>query len=150
MPCEDETDDEHSMMTHIRRPRDEQPLTRGVGPDPDERDSTYVYTRTEDRSIWFRLAYYQQKYSVLMLPLVFFLVIGARQWVHDAMKDTTAQLQTQIDSARRDILRQASQRDSLNRKLDILLRVTCVSSRASKSDLALAGLNCNDFSSIRP
>jgi hypothetical protein len=137
------------MMTRVHRPGDEQPIVRG-STDEQEADETYVYTRVTDRSLWFRLRYYQEKYSILTVPILFLLLLGARQWIRDTMKETTVGLQAQIDTTRATIIKGEVARDSVNQKLTIILRVTCISSRATKSELALVGLNCSNFSSLTP
>ena len=137
-------------MARIRRPSDAEPIVRNTGEhkQPDER--FIVQMRAEDRSFWFQLAYYQEKYKVLLIPITALLLLGARQWIKDTMHETTAGLSARIDTTQATILHEAASRDSINQKLTILLRVTCISSKATKSELALAGLNCSSFSSVQP
>jgi hypothetical protein len=133
-------------MTQVHHPKDEQPFVRSSG----EGEDLFVYSRVTDRSPWFKLRYYQEKYSILMVPIAFLLLLGARQWIRDTMHETTVGLQAEIDTTRSTIAHEVISRDSVNQKLTILLRVTCVSSRATKQELALAGLNCSSFSSLTP
>lgn len=136
------------MMTRIHEPTDEEPIVRGSG--QKEGDERYVYMRVEDRSLWFRSSYLYEKYKILTIPIFALLVLGARQWIHEAMQDTTAALSARIDTTQSAIRTEVLSRDSTNQKLTILLRVTCVSSRATKSELALAGLNCASFQAVSP
>lgn len=101
--------------------------------------------------MWFRLAYLQQKYSILMVPAVVLVLLGARTWIHDTMKDTTQQLQVEIDSTKRMIQLEVAKRDSLNEKMDLMLRAQCINSTIlTRRDLTILGLKCDGLPTTKP
>lgn len=94
-----------------------------------ELDDTYVLSRSEDRSIWIRIAYILEKYKILVW-LVGVLLVGLGfdfrtpkaqfDEIKASIQSTREELQTQIDSVKR------KQSDGFNaRAIEFLIRTKC-------------------------
>jgi len=140
-------------MVRVHRPKDEEPIQRRQG------DPTYVYMRAEDRSVWMKLAYLKDKYSIIWIPLFSFLVMlgfdfrtpaQAQRETRAHIDSATKALQVQIDA----IKQQASLADSTRReyegKIDILLRLRCIDGTTTPRDRIAAGLDCSKIAGTAP
>lgn len=115
------------MMVHKRRPADE--------------DTTYVYTRAEDRSTWTHLSYLLDKYRLLVWLIWGVLIAFGFDFKTPAMasKETTAKL----DSLRLRMDRQERYMESTQQGLNTLVRLRCLDvSVTSKTLVEAAGLTC--------
>lgn len=126
-------------MTRARKESDDQPLERG--------DGTYVHTRAEDRSIWFKLAYIKDKYSVLWIPGL--AVIVALGFDFTTPATTTRRLQARIDTVQAEVKEAKDQVTKMQNSLlamgadmTTLVRLICVSNIVNRRDISLAGIGC--------
>lgn len=112
--------------------------------DPDqEADTTYVYSRAEDRSFWAWTAALLEKYKLLFW-LVGFLAIGAG-FGFRTPQQAFSEIHAEIDSIKLHEKVAVTEREAVERKLDILLRLRCyeVIERKMTQQALLAGLDCN-------
>lgn len=132
-------------MARVHKSTDEEPVQRG--------DDTYVYMRAEDRSIFMRLAYIQQKYSILWIPLLAILTVfgfdfktpaNAQKHLEDRVDSNAKSVQVQIDAIRHSTSYSDSARERTEHKLNVLLKLQCINQNLTDRDRRLAGLDCND------
>lgn len=121
-----------------------------VNPDAPQRDDDLVvYARREDRSFFWKMSWYLQKYLILWAPLAwiatalgFGLVTPTKKAdeLKDQLTQAAATLQRQIDSLRV-AQRQISEKQEGNeRALNVLVRKACIERSTSTYDKQLIGL----------
>lgn len=130
-------------MVKVRRPEDEAPTERG--------DGTYVYMRAEDRSMFMKIAYWKDKYSIIWIPLVGLAVslgygfrtpVQVQHEMRAHVDSATLHLQTEIDEIRHAAIQSDSQWKIQSEGLAVILRLQCINPTIKERDQRLAGLDC--------
>lgn len=108
-------------------------------------DSTYVYSRAEDRSFWMRSAAFLDKYRAL-----FWLVGGiavAAGFGFRTPQQAFSEIHAEIDSLKSRERVATQQRTTTDAKLDALIKLRCleVTRTHLEWEARLAGLNCADI-----
>lgn len=109
---------------------------------PGEEDTTYVYSRIEDRSFWARTSAALEKYKLLAWIIV--TIIVAAGYGFKTPGQTFDLIHSQIDTLQLHERAAVAERGALVNKIDALIRLECV--RAAREhieqDAILVGLDC--------
>ena len=106
-----------------------------------EGDTTYVMTRSEDRSIWIRAGAFYDKYKILFIFVAGILL--ALGFDFKTPKQFYAELQTQVNQQAKQLEAADRDRKVLNDKLDILIRFRCLDQTAR--EMTIAGVDCSGY-----
>ena len=111
----------------------------------DEEDTTYVYSRAEDRSFWMRSAAFLDKYRAL-----FWFVGGiaiAAGFGFRTPQQSFNEIHAEIDSLKTRERLSVAERTNINNKLDALIKLRCyeVTRTHLEWEARLAGLKCEDI-----
>jgi hypothetical protein len=109
----------------------------------EEGDTTYVYSRAEDRSFWAWTAALAEKYKVLIW-MGGILLIGAG-FGFRTPQQVFGEINAEIDTLKTHEKRAETERHKLENKIDILLKLRCyeVIERKLEQQALLVGLNCD-------
>jgi hypothetical protein len=99
--------------------------------------------RAEDRSLWMRSAFILEKYRIIWVGSL--LILTAFGFDFKTPKTANQELQTRIDSVKHALTAAIRRSDSLEMKLDILLKVPCLDKNRNLRDLQLIGLDCSNI-----
>lgn len=107
-----------------------------------EEDTTYVYTRAEDRSFWMRSAAWAEKYKILFWAG--FLLVTAAGFGFKTPQQVFSEIHAEIDTLKIHEVVAAREREKLERKIDILLRLRCyeIQEKRMTTQALLVGLDC--------
>lgn len=111
------------------------------GPPQPEPDTTYVFSRSEDRSVLAHIAYLKDKFFIIWAPAL--ALIMAMGFGFKTPAQTTAILQAQIDSTTRKMKELDSVQHRMEQKIDMILKINCLAVKIPQKDLILAGLDCS-------
>jgi len=119
-------------MTHMRREPHH----------PDEEDTTYVYSRAEDRSVWTRWSTTLEKYKPIVWLIGMFLI--AAGFGFHTPKQAFDEIHQEIDTLKVHERVGAIERTTLDNKLDALIKLRCIEifENHHEQQAVLAGLNC--------
>ena len=110
--------------------------------------------RMEDKSRWFKGAYYVEKYAILWIPLTAIISALGFGWVTPKMQinQISATVKSKIDTLQQEINVSNKRQDSIvlvhqdiSKELKLLLRLGCVDPRISAHDKLLVGLDCAEL-----
>jgi hypothetical protein len=109
-----------------------------------EEDTTYVYSRAEDRSFWARTSATIDKYKLIWWAVGAFVVsagFGFRTPVQ-----ALGEIHAEIDTLQSQQQVGKRERTLLEQKIDALLRLECVKARKENrlDEVVLAGINCTN------
>jgi hypothetical protein len=117
--------------------------------DSPEDPDLYVPSRAEDRSFWWRMTYFAQKYLIVWAPLVwivsaigFGVITPARKADELKFKTDSAMrvLKVRIDDLKVDQDALRVSHESIERDLKVLVRFGCIDRRVTQYDKQLIGL----------
>lgn len=153
-------------MVHKRRELEQAHEQRGIPPGNVEHTGEYIVkTRREDRSLFWRLTYYVEKFAALWIVLAALITGFGFRFV--TPRATVAELRSVIDSnalsAARSVVRVqlqldssnrlrealASQHESLENAVTALVRMQCLDPFVSLAQKQLAGIRDNTGACIR-
>lgn len=112
---------------------------------PEDEDTTYVYSRAEDRSFWMRSAAWIEKYKLL------FWLVGvtalAAGFGFRTPQQAFGEIHAEIDSLKAHERIAVAERNTTNEKLDALIKLRCleVTRTHLEWEAQLAGLNCENI-----
>jgi len=110
--------------------------------------------REEDKSLWFRGAYYVEKYAILWIPLTALISALGFGWVTPKMQinQINATVKTKMDTLQQEINIANKRQDSIvyvhqdiAKELKLLLRLGCVNPQITTHDKILVGLDCTEL-----
>lgn len=113
-------------------------------------DTTYVFSRAEDRSLWWRLSVFLDKYKPLVWALV--LIATAAGFGFKTPMQTFSGIHKRLEKLEaRDSVAQLDQK-RVERKLDALINLGCfeLSEKHLLAQAQLAGLTCGPQPELRP
>lgn len=105
-------------------------------------DTTYVYSRTEDRSFWARTSAFVEKYKVLFWAG--FLLASAAGFGFRTPQQVFGEIHSQIDSLQVQVKQAKTERTTLENKIDALIKLECVRIQREhlETEADLAGIDC--------
>lgn len=115
---------------------------RKVEPTEEGADTTYVYSRSEDRSFWAWTAAVLEKYKLLLWGI--FFLVGAAGFGFRTPQQVFGEIHAEIDTLKMHERAAEVERRALDNKIDILLKLRCYELEQNKQEgqAMLAGLNC--------
>lgn len=126
-------------MPTLRRPRDEGEL--------DNEDKIYVHMRAEDRSIWMKVAYYLEKYKIIVW--LAFWALTAFGFDFQMPGTILRHLQYEVDTLKmvNDLTRDGNKKmlDSMKLQITIIRRLKCIELKDKPNVRFTAGLECSDI-----
>ena len=127
------------MVTHKRRGSDV------PGGEP---DTTYVWSRAEDRSPLLRISYLWDKYRIFIYAGVGYLLASGYQWKTPAQHN--AEVKARVDTLHQMIQTDRVRATEVERKMDVLIRFRCLEISSDPKVASLIDLDCDAFLRWRP
>jgi hypothetical protein len=124
------------------------PKRRGADVPGGDPDTTYVFSRAEDRSPLMRASFLWEKYRLIIYGVLGYLLASGYEWRTPAQHNSI--VRAQIDSLGKMIRVEQQRAAAYERKLDILIRFRCIEIAKDPTTAALIDLDCDSFLRWRP
>ena len=120
-------------------------MIRKGKPPVEGEDTTYVMSRSEDRSLFVKAAWWTEKYRIVIWPVVIFLLAAGFDF--KTPKQIFHEIYGRLDSLEAKNREAITDRKGIEDKIDALIRLRCfeLQGKNLESQALLAGLDCNAF-----